>query len=100
MPYEFAATFEQGDWVVLRGSELESHQPIFAITTKSAEHARLKRSWELRDELDPEGSLRPLAYELLDGRHYLILPDPGGQLLVQFAAPFDVGAALRAGVAT
>src|ERR1700722_19658209 len=99
MPYGLVVMFEQGEWTLLRGVEVESSRPVFAVTTSNGENARLRRSWELRDELDPDGSLRPLAYGLLDGRHHLILPDPGGTLLAQVVVPLDVGAALRAGVA-
>ena len=45
MPYELAVTFEQGDWLLLRGVETVLRRPVFAATTSSDESAGLRRSW-------------------------------------------------------
>jgi hypothetical protein len=100
MPYDLVVVSEQEEWILLRGTQVESGCPVFAVTTNNGENARLRRSWELRDELDPEACLRPLAYELLEGRHHLVLPDPGGKTLTALlAAPMSMEAGLRAGIA-
>ena len=96
--FDLTVSFEQDEWILLRGVEVTSGRRVFATTTNNGESARLRRSWELRDELDPDVTLRPLAYEFWDGRHHLVLPDPGGQPLVQLPLPFDIAAALRAAV--
>jgi predicted ATPase/signal transduction histidine kinase len=99
MAYELVSAFEQGEWILRRGVEVASRRAVFAVTTTHGESARLRRSWELRDELDPDACLRPLAYDLVEGRHHLVLPDPGGQVLAQLATPLGTVAALRAGLA-
>ncbi|MGD0679199.1 MAG: AAA family ATPase [Polyangiaceae bacterium] len=99
MPYELATTFEEGMFILRRGVEVDSERRVFAITTSNTESARLRRSWELRDTLDPECTLRPIGYEFIEGRQHLVLPDPGGDLLAQVSLPLDLAAALRAGAA-
>jgi serine/threonine protein kinase len=45
--------------------------------------ARLEHEYSLRDELDPDWALRPLALTRREGRMMLVLDDPGGELLDQ-----------------
>src|ERR1700756_3866558 len=41
--------------------------------------ARLEHEYSLRDELDPDWALRPLALARCEGRMMLVLEDPGGE---------------------
>ncbi|MEY2606855.1 MAG: hypothetical protein QOH31_4688, partial [Verrucomicrobiota bacterium] len=58
--------------------------------------ARLEHEYSLRDELDPDWALRPLALTRREGRMMLVLDDPGGEPLDQFLGkPMELGRFLR-----
>src|SRR5258708_38832616 len=58
--------------------------------------ARLEHESSLRDELDPDWALRPLALTRREGRTMLVLDDPGGEPLDQFLGkPMELGRFLR-----
>jgi hypothetical protein len=58
--------------------------------------ARLEHEYSLRDELDPDWALRPLALTRREGRTMLVLDDPGGEPLDQFLGkPMELGRFLR-----
>ena len=58
--------------------------------------ARLEHEYALRDELDPDWALRPLALTRREGRMMLVLDDPGGEPLDRFLGqPMELGRFLR-----
>jgi PAS domain S-box-containing protein len=58
--------------------------------------ARLEYEYSLRDELDPDWALRPLAFTRREGRMMLTLDDPGGEPLDQcLGKPMELGRFLR-----
>src|SRR6202023_577837 len=58
--------------------------------------ARLEHEYSLRDELDSDWALRPLALTRREGRMMLVLDDPGGEPLDQFLGkPMELGRFLR-----
>jgi PAS domain S-box-containing protein len=58
--------------------------------------ARLEHEYSLRDELDPDWALRPLALTRREGRMMLVLDDPGGEPLDQcLGKPMESGRFLR-----
>jgi serine/threonine protein kinase len=58
--------------------------------------ARLEHEYSLRDELDPDWALRPLALTRREGRMMLVLNDPGGEPLDQcLGKPMELGRFLR-----
>jgi PAS domain S-box-containing protein len=58
--------------------------------------ARLEHEYSLRDELDPDWALRPLALSRREGRMMLVLDDPGGEPLSRFLSqPMELGRFLR-----
>src|ERR1700720_432696 len=58
--------------------------------------ARLEHEYSLRDELDPDWALRPLALTRREGRRILVLDDPGGEPLGQcLGKPMELGRFLR-----
>src|ERR1700738_3785022 len=58
--------------------------------------ARLEHEYSLRDELDPDWALRPLALTRREGRMMLVLDDPGGEPLDQcLGKPMELGRFLR-----
>ena len=58
--------------------------------------ARLEHEYALRDELDPDWALRPLALTRCEGRMMLVLDDPGGEPLNRFLSqPMELGRFLR-----
>jgi PAS domain S-box-containing protein len=58
--------------------------------------ARLEYEYSLRDELDPDWALRPLALTRREGRMMLVLDDPGGEPLDQcLGKPMELGRFLR-----
>src|SRR6201987_30804 len=58
--------------------------------------ARLEHEYSLRDELDPDWALRPLAFTRREGRMMLVLDDPGGEPLDQYLEkPMELGRFLR-----
>jgi PAS domain S-box-containing protein len=58
--------------------------------------ARLEHEYSLRDELDPDWALRPLALARREGRMMLVLDDPGGEPLDQcLGKPMELGRFLR-----
>jgi PAS domain S-box-containing protein len=61
--------------------------------------ARLEHEYSLRDQLDPDWALRPLALTRREGRMMLVLDDPGGQPLDQcLGKPMELGRFLRLAV--
>ena len=61
--------------------------------------ARLEHTYSLRDELDPDWAVRPLALTRQGGRMVLVLEDPGGELLDQLLGkPMELGRFLRLAV--
>jgi predicted ATPase/signal transduction histidine kinase len=57
---------------------------------------RLEHEYSLRDELDPEWALRPLALTRREGRMMLVLDDPGGEPLTRYLSqPMELGRFLR-----
>jgi len=58
--------------------------------------ARLENEYSLRDELDPDWALRPLALTRREGGMMLVLDDPGGEPLDQcLGKPIELGRFLR-----
>src|SRR6201981_1036183 len=58
--------------------------------------ARLEHEYSLRDELEPDWALRPLAFTRREGRVMLMLDDPGGEPLDQcLGKPMELGRFLR-----
>jgi serine/threonine protein kinase len=58
--------------------------------------ARLEHEYALRDELDPDWALRPLALTRREGRTMLVLDDPGGEPFDQcLGKPMELGRFLR-----
>ena len=58
--------------------------------------ARLEHEYSLRDELDSDWALRPLALTRRQGGMMLVLDDPGGEPLDQcLAKPMELGRFLR-----
>jgi PAS domain S-box-containing protein len=58
--------------------------------------ARLEHEYSLRDELDPDWALRPLALTRREGGMELVLDDPGGEPLDQcLRQPMELGRFLR-----
>src|SRR5258708_10089799 len=58
--------------------------------------ARLENEYSLRDELDPDWALRPLALTRRQGGMMLVLDDPGGEPLDQYLGkPMELGRFLR-----
>src|ERR1700761_9082669 len=58
--------------------------------------ARLEHEYSLRNELDPDWALRPLALIPREGRMLLVLEDPGGEPLNRFLSqPMELGRFLR-----
>jgi PAS domain S-box-containing protein len=58
--------------------------------------ARLEHEYSLRDELDPDWALRPLALTRREGRMMLVLDDPGGEPLRRFLSqPMELDRFLR-----
>jgi PAS domain S-box-containing protein len=58
--------------------------------------ARLEREYSLRNELDPDWALRPLALTRREGGMMLVLDDPGGEPLDQcLGKPMELGRFLR-----
>jgi predicted ATPase/signal transduction histidine kinase len=58
--------------------------------------ARLEHEYSLRDELDPDWALQPLALTRREGRMMLVLADPGGEPLNRFLGqPMELGRFLR-----
>jgi hypothetical protein len=54
--------------------------------------ARLEHEYSLRDELDPDWALRPLALTRCEGRMMLVLDDPGGEPLDHcLGKPMELG---------
>jgi len=61
--------------------------------------ARLEHTYSLRDELDSEWAVRPLALTRREGRMVLALEDPGGELLERLLGkPMELGRFLRLAV--
>jgi len=98
MTYQLVAAGRSGEYPILRGTEQRSGRAVLAVAS-NGESSRLRRSWELRDELDREATLRPIAFESIDRRPHLILLDPGGVLLAELATPLEIGLGLRAALA-
>src|SRR5882724_1196828 len=58
--------------------------------------ARLEHEYSLRDELDSDCALRPLALTRREGRMMLVLDDPGGEPFDQYLGqPMELGRFLR-----
>jgi len=58
--------------------------------------ARLEQEYSLRDELDPDWAIRPLALSGHGGQTALILEDPGAEALERFIGqPMELGRFLR-----
>src|SRR6202048_1994560 len=61
--------------------------------------ARLEHEYSLRDELDPDWALRPLALTRREGRMMLVLDDPGGEPLDQcLGKPMELDGFLRVAI--
>jgi predicted ATPase/signal transduction histidine kinase len=88
--YELRTLRQDGEFILLRGQRRHqngaSAPSILAVTPLaerpgSANRRRLEHEYSLRDELDEEWAVRPLALSQHEGRTTLVLDDPGGQPL-------------------
>ena len=89
------------EFVLYRVREPDAAEPKLAKAVASnlpgaASVERLEHEYALRDELDPQWAVRPLALVHRDGRLLLLLTDPGGEPLDNFIEqPMETGFFLR-----
>src|SRR6185437_8085271 len=92
--------WEDGERVFSRGWRLDDNGNRFAVllVTLAADHLsrsrleRLTHEYELKDKLDGQWAVRPLALMRDAGRTVLVLDDPGGEPLDPLlGGPMEVG---------
>jgi serine/threonine protein kinase len=92
---------EDGDYVLSRSTLADETTPVLVLATGSEQPApgiivRLEHGYSLRDELDSDWSVRPLALIHREGRPMLILEDPGGEPLDRLLGqPMELSRFLR-----
>ena len=75
---------ETADFTLYRGAERGNATPILAVVAEQPlpqTLARLEHEFSLAGELDAAWAVQPLALRQREGRTFLILKDPGGELL-------------------
>ena len=90
-----------GEFVLSRARQ-DGEQTTVLVVAPLSEYpalgslARLEHEYSLRNELDPEWALTPLALTRREGRMMLVLDDPGGEPLTRFLSqPMELGRFLR-----
>src|SRR4029453_17814816 len=106
--YALETIRDDGAFVLYRGfrTATSGHPASILVVTHKAEHPRLeslemlKHEHALRFDLDATWAVRPLALVHLQCRTYLVLDDPGGELLARRLGtqPMELGLFLRLGV--
>src|SRR5258706_11773703 len=104
--YTLQALREDGEFILYRGRRhgQEDEATVLLLgpfsTRPSRESAkRLGHEFSLREDLQPEWSVRPVALVENDGRPMLVLDDPGGEPLDRLIrGPMEMGQFLRLAV--
>ena len=100
--------WEDGERVFSRGWRLDDNGNRLAVllVAPAADHPsrsrleRLTHEYELKDELDGQWAVRPLALMRDAGRTVLVLDDPGGEPVDRLlGGPMEVGRFLRLAIA-
>lgn len=83
---QFDTLWRDAEFTLYRVSAPDGEKPRLAKTPSAgtpdaAALARLEREYALRDKLDPQWAVRPLAQTCRDERPMLLLADPGGEPL-------------------
>src|SRR6266404_3942881 len=85
--YVFETLREDEGFAFCRGRKNDGELPTILLIAPVSEHpvpsilGRLEHEYSLRDELDSDWAVRPLALARREGRPMLILEDPGGEPL-------------------
>jgi len=94
--YVFETLREDEEFVLDRG-QTDGDLPAILLVAPVSEHPvpgileRLEHEYSLRDELDSDWAVRPLALARREGRIKLILEDPGGEPLdLLLGQPMDL----------
>jgi hypothetical protein len=90
---------EDGDFVLSRSTLADETTPVLVLATASEQPApgivaRLEQEYSLRDELDSDWVVRPLALIHHEGRSMLVLENPGGEPLDRLLGPARNASAL------
>src|SRR6185295_19615792 len=102
-PHTLQALREDGELILYRGQRpgQEDEATVLLLgpfsTHPSRESAeRLEHEFSLREDLQPEWAVRPLALVENDGRPMLVLQDPGGEPLDRLIrGPMEMGQFVR-----
>ncbi|HTC13798.1 MAG TPA: serine/threonine-protein kinase, partial [Chthoniobacterales bacterium] len=93
--------WEGGDFILSRSASADHVGSMLVLAPVSERPApriiaRLEHEYSLRDELDSDWAVRPLALTRREGRPILILEDPGGEPLNRLLGkPMELGRFLR-----
>jgi len=82
--YVLERLHEAADFTLYRGAERRNATPILAVVAEQPSPqtlARLEHEFSLAGELDAAWAVQPLRLRQREGRAFLILKDPGGELL-------------------
>jgi predicted ATPase/signal transduction histidine kinase len=94
-----------GEFALSRATWGPDRSPVLMLALVSeypspAGLARLEHKLSLREDLDSEWAVRPIALTCHRGRTTLLLEDPGGELLVQsMGRPWELSPFLRTAIA-
>ena len=107
--YQFEKLREDEELALFRGTSNDDDLPTILLGGPVSEHPvpgtleRLEHAYSLRDELDSDWAVRPLALTQREGRPMLVFQDTGGEPLDRLLGqPMEIGRFLRlaVGIAT
>ena len=96
--------WQSGDLVLSRSTLADEETSVLVLAPASerpapATIARLEHEYSLRDQLESDWAIRPLALNHHSGRPMLILEDPGGEPLDRLMGrPMELGRFLRVAI--
>jgi PAS domain S-box-containing protein len=100
--YRFEKLREDEELALFRGRSNDDDLPAILLTGPVSEHPvpgtleRLEHAYSLRDELDSDWAVRPLALTQREGRPMLVFQDTGGEPLDRLLGqPMEIGRFLR-----
>ncbi|MFZ0506225.1 MAG: protein kinase, partial [Chthoniobacterales bacterium] len=103
--YQFEKLREDEEFALFRGRSNDGDLPTILLASPVSEHPvpgtleRLEHAYSLRNELDSDWAVRPLALTQREGRPMLVFEDPGGEPLDRLLGqPMEIGRFLRLAV--